>query len=286
MKIQITPVQIFPNTATQIEFLPAEVTLGVSARSQYILQTEQGQNLASAWVSMTPEQYAQWASNDDYAAKCFLENLGIEPLIPIEVQLTELVAGQRGSIATFNAEIEDAKARETAANEAKALAEKAEAEAKVAQSKADAALKAAQDATAAKSLADKAASDLAIKDVKDAADALVAENARLEAARVEALRIAEQLKVDAATAYALVHPGVPKAVTMRQTRLALFNAGLLDSIDVAIAALPEPQKTKAGIEWNYSNEVDRSNGFVDTLAPTLGITSEQIDALFIAAMKL
>lgn len=149
------------------------------------------------------------------------------------------------------------------------------------------AAEAAKVAAAAKSLADKAASDLAIKDAKDAADALVAENARLEAARVEALRIAEQLKVDAAAAaYALAHPEVPKAVTMRQARLALFNAGLLDSIDAAIAALPEPQKTKAGIEWNYSNEVDRSNGFVDALAPTLGITSEQIDALFIAAMTL
>ena len=160
MKIQITPVQIFPNTATQIEFLPAEVTLGVGARSQYILQTESGQNLASNWVAMTPEQYAQWSINDDYAAKCFLENLGIKPLTPIEVQLSVAVAGQRGSIATFNAEIEDAKAREVAANEAKALAEAAEAAAKEAQAKADAA---------------KAASDAALKAAQEAADALAAQ---------------------------------------------------------------------------------------------------------------
>lgn len=148
MKIQITPVQIFPNTATQIEFLPAEVTLGVSARSQYILQTAEGQNLTSAWVSMTPEQYAQWASNDDYAAKCFLENLGIDPLTPIEVQLSAAVSDQRGSIATFNAEIEDAKLRETAANEAKAKAEKAEQEAKVAADAAEAENKRLADALA------------------------------------------------------------------------------------------------------------------------------------------
>ena len=165
MKIQITPVQIFPDTATQIEFLPAEVTLGVSARSQYILQTEKGENLTSAWVSMTPEQYALWANNDDYAAKCFLENLGITPLTPIEVQLSAAVSEQRGNIATFNAEIEDAKARETAANEAKALAEAAEAAAKAAQ---EAAAKAAAD--------------------------LEAENARV----AEALRVAEAAKKAAA----------------------------------------------------------------------------------------
>jgi hypothetical protein len=107
MKLQITPVSVFPNTATQIEFLPAEVTLGVSARSQFILQTAEGQNLTSAWVSMTPEQYAQWASNDDYAAKCFLENLGIEPLTPFDEQLSAAVSAQRGDIAALAAEKAD-----------------------------------------------------------------------------------------------------------------------------------------------------------------------------------
>lgn len=167
MKIQITPVQIFPNTATQIEFLPAEVTLGVSARSQYILQTAEGANLTSAWVAMTPEQYAQWANNDDYAAKCFLENLGITPLTPIEVQLSTAVSDQRGDIATYEAE-------KATANEAKAAAEAAEQAAKAAEASAKAAADAAEKENArlaqalavaeaaAKAAADKQAFDDAV----------------------------------------------------------------------------------------------------------------------------
>ena len=78
MKLQISPVSVFPATATQIEFLPVEVTLGQSARSQYILQDANGANLTSAWVEMTPEQYAQWGNDDEFAVNTFLSNLGLE----------------------------------------------------------------------------------------------------------------------------------------------------------------------------------------------------------------
>ena len=186
MKIQITPVQIFPDTAIQIEFLPVEVTLGVSARSKFLLQTKDGANLTSSWVYMTPEQYALWADNDDYAAKCFLENLGIEPLTPLDVQLNTAVSNQRGNIATFNAAIEDAKARETAANEAKALAEAAEAASKAAQ---EAAAKAAADleaenARVAAALAAKQAAEDAAK-AKAAFDKAVADAVAAQLAPVE-----------------------------------------------------------------------------------------------------
>lgn len=79
---------------------------------------------------------------------------------------------------------------------------------------------------------------------------------------------------------------VPTAVTMRQARLALLGAGLLDDIDAAINALPSPQKEAARIEWEYSQEVQRHNGFVSVLAPALGLTAEQTDALFVQAAKL
>lgn len=79
---------------------------------------------------------------------------------------------------------------------------------------------------------------------------------------------------------------VPAAVTMRQARLALLGAGLLDDVDAAIAALPSPQKEAAKIEWEYSQEVQRHNGFVSVLAPSLGLTDEQTDALFVQAEKL
>lgn len=81
-------------------------------------------------------------------------------------------------------------------------------------------------------------------------------------------------------------PVVPAAVTMRQARLALHGAGLLAGVETAIEALSEPAKTAARIEWDYSNEVQRHNGVLSTLAAALGLTESQIDALFVAASTL
>lgn len=86
--------------------------------------------------------------------------------------------------------------------------------------------------------------------------------------------------------YVAPPPSVPAAVTMRQARLALLGAGLLDDVEVAINGLPSPQKEAARIEWEYSQEVQRHNGFVSVLAPMLGMTEAQTDALFIAAAGL
>lgn len=86
-----------------------------------------------------------------------------------------------------------------------------------------------------------------------------------------------------AAAYAA---SIPSAVTMRQARLALLGAGKLTAVDAAIAALPEPQRSAALIEWEYSGEVQRHNGFVAALGPALGLSAAQIDALFIAAASL
>lgn len=81
-------------------------------------------------------------------------------------------------------------------------------------------------------------------------------------------------------------PVITQSVTMRQARLALLGAGKLALVDAAIDGMPEPQKSAARIEWEYSNEVQRHNGFVEALGPALGMTSAQIDALFVAAAKL
>ena len=76
-------------------------------------------------------------------------------------------------------------------------------------------------------------------------------------------------------------------VTMRQARIALLEVGLLDSVESAIASIPDPvQRKKAEIEWNYSQEVQRHNGFVSVLAPMLGLTDEQTDQLFMRAKLL
>lgn len=79
---------------------------------------------------------------------------------------------------------------------------------------------------------------------------------------------------------------VPQSVTMRQARLALLGAGLLASVDAAIAGMPEPDKTIAQITWEFAATVDRQYGMVPQLATALGMTETQIDDLFIAAAQL
>lgn len=78
----------------------------------------------------------------------------------------------------------------------------------------------------------------------------------------------------------------PEKVTMRQARLALHAAGLLPQVQPAIDSLSEPDRTAAQIEWDYSSEVFRNREFVNMLGSQLGVTSEQIDQLFIQADTL
>lgn len=81
-------------------------------------------------------------------------------------------------------------------------------------------------------------------------------------------------------------PDVPRAVTMRQARLALLGAGMLDAVNTAVANMPGDAGVAARIEWEYSQEVQRDKELVLALAPLLGLTSEQLDALFITAATL
>lgn len=72
--------------------------------------------------------------------------------------------------------------------------------------------------------------------------------------------------------------------TMRQAKLALLQAGLLDEVDAAIAAEATPKAVK--IEWEYASEVQRD--WVNTLglAEMLGLSDEQLDNLFVLAASL
>ena len=79
---------------------------------------------------------------------------------------------------------------------------------------------------------------------------------------------------------------VPQEVTMRQARLAIHAAGKLSAVNAAINALPDPPKTAALIEWEYSSTLRRDSQFVAMLSPALGLDSAALDALFIAASKL
>ena len=79
---------------------------------------------------------------------------------------------------------------------------------------------------------------------------------------------------------------VPQVVSMRQARLALLGAGLLSTVDAAIDAQAEPLKSQIEIEWTYATEIDRQRPTLLALAPALGLDSDDLDNLFIAASQL
>ena len=79
---------------------------------------------------------------------------------------------------------------------------------------------------------------------------------------------------------------VPVEVTMRQARLELYAAGILQDVEDALDALDEPNKTSARIEWDYASVVERNSSLVAMLSSALGLSESYVDALFVAAEKL
>ena len=79
---------------------------------------------------------------------------------------------------------------------------------------------------------------------------------------------------------------IPTEVTMRQARLALFQQGLLANVQTAIDGLSEPQKTVTQISWDYATAINRDDDLVIQLSAQLGLTSDDLDALFTLAATL
>lgn len=72
------------------------------------------------------------------------------------------------------------------------------------------------------------------------------------------------------------------AVDMAQARLALLNAGLLETVEANLVNMGQA----AQIEWEYRTTVRRDNALVAAMKAQLGWTDEQLDNLFIAAAQL
>lgn len=72
---------------------------------------------------------------------------------------------------------------------------------------------------------------------------------------------------------------VPEEVTDLQARLALIAADKLAAVEAVVAAADPATKAwfDRALTWR------RDSAFIAALAPSLGLTSEQIDALFIDA---
>ena len=77
-------------------------------------------------------------------------------------------------------------------------------------------------------------------------------------------------------------PQAPRAVTMRQARLALLQAGHLGAVQAAMESAGEAAK----IEWEYAGTVERESPIVAAMGQALGLDDGALDALFTAAAAL
>lgn len=78
---------------------------------------------------------------------------------------------------------------------------------------------------------------------------------------------------------------VPMTIALWQARAILIKLGLFDPVDAYITSrktdIPELYEA-----WNYGNTVSRNGMFVTSLASNFGLTSADLDQLFIDGAKL
>ena len=75
---------------------------------------------------------------------------------------------------------------------------------------------------------------------------------------------------------------IPQVVTIRQAKLALLQAGLLDDVEAAMTQADRATQ----IEWEYATEFRRDWPALIAMQPLLGLTDTQIDDLFKLAATL
>lgn len=81
-------------------------------------------------------------------------------------------------------------------------------------------------------------------------------------------------------------PIVPEEVLNYQARQALILAGLIDDVEAALDAMPEPQRALARNAWERRPTIRRNSELTQALASSLGLSAEQVNSLFIQAATL
>ena len=77
---------------------------------------------------------------------------------------------------------------------------------------------------------------------------------------------------------------VPEVVTKAQAKIALLDAGLLDTVEAMMVdpSTPRPHR----IAWADAQEFRRTSPTLAAMAAALNLTSDQVDDLFIAARQV
>ena len=71
----------------------------------------------------------------------------------------------------------------------------------------------------------------------------------------------------------------PSPVTPLQIRRALNAAGMRGMVEAALVAAPQDAKDA----WDYATEIKRDDATLNAMATALGLTTAQVDDLFILA---
>lgn len=80
---------------------------------------------------------------------------------------------------------------------------------------------------------------------------------------------------------------VPESVTRAQGKAALITAGLWPGVIAFVAAIPDPiERALAEVALHDTQQWRRDSPFFNTAATALGLTGDQLDALFLAASKI
>lgn len=74
---------------------------------------------------------------------------------------------------------------------------------------------------------------------------------------------------------------VPQSITPLQAKLQLLKLGLLDEVEALATGDRASQ-----LYWEYASVVERDNAVLLLMANSIGLTSEQVDEMFIEASKL
>jgi hypothetical protein len=93
----------------------------------------------------------------------------------------------------------------------------------------------------------------------------------------------EKLALYAAPPAVNINPITPRQIRLQLLKLEITNQSVVDAI---VAAIPEPERTQALIEWEYSIGFDRNAPFVDAVGLLLGFDSQELDDLWLQASQL
>jgi hypothetical protein len=79
-------------------------------------------------------------------------------------------------------------------------------------------------------------------------------------------------------------PEVPQTVTRFQARAALSRAGLFVTVNDMMMALPEDNEQR--LAWTDALTFERTSPTLQSLSTALGLTSQDLDAMFAAAVQI